>query len=160
MASRFERTVAAAAREVLEPGESVVAALRASRSQERRPGVDGLVGATAGKILDGSIDRSRANAQRAEADPHAFRLTESLALAVTEHRLLVWAYGGLVMPAPRELLGTIPLAVIEQVEYSRSAGTLGLWLPTRTIELGVPRGDDDAGRAFAMAARERIAALA
>jgi hypothetical protein len=160
MASRFERTVEAAAREILEPGESVVAALRASRSQDRQPGPHELVGGAVGMILDGSIDRARANAQRAEGDPYAFRLTESMALAVTERRLLFWAYGGLVMQAPRQLLGTIPLAVIEKVEYSRSAGTIGLWLPTRTIELGVPRGQDDAGRAFAMAARERIAALA
>lgn len=135
--------------------------MRAERSRQPAVlgGMFGALGGAADHVLSGELDRKRALAARAKDDPYGFAVTDAMALALTERRLLFWSYGGALFPAPRTALGAIELADVEQVEFSRSAGTLAIWLPTRTLELTVPRGHDDAGRTLALLARERIAAL-
>jgi len=146
---------------MLEPGETILAAVRA-QPPSARPGSLESKGPI-GYALAGGIDRALATAAQQRRDPKGFPLAPDMAIAVTDRRFIVWEMRGVLgMPLlarPHKVRGILDLSDVENVEFSRRTGRLSLWLASRSLELEVPIGHEAAAQQFAVTARERIAAL-
>ena len=126
--SRQEQKIKTGAQGLLEPGEDVLAAFVA------RP--RGWTQANAGSIHVGAGQQGRAYAAGENA---GFELASPMALAVTQHRLLVLRIGspiGLGLGgAVKELVSAVPLSDVDAIDVKRLALGKVVTVTVRGIEV-------------------------
>jgi hypothetical protein len=109
------------------------------------------LGGLAGVVVIAAVAAlmGRKSAKRSADNPAAFKLAPRMAIALSGRQLLFWSLVGLFREKPHELLGTIPMAVVDEVQFSMRRLKLSFWLAGGpTLEVDVPKKDADDAREF------------